>query len=149
MFLFSKPVLSGAAIQAEQTKKEILRQCLVSPKEQHDMLACEGREQGLAMHISTAVLLSCSEEAAVCAYSHPRPRDLGNAEYQERLQPAPAVCTLSGWSPGHSLPQLLLSSKDLFPSFIPFISIHICIIEKKILNLLPHIIKFRGGKGQQ
>lgn len=48
------------------------------------MLACEGREQGLAIHISTAVLLSCHEEAAVCAYSHPCPRDLGSAESVKR-----------------------------------------------------------------
>lgn len=43
----------------DDIKEEVFRRCLLSSKEeQHDLLACEGREQGLAIHISTAVLLS-------------------------------------------------------------------------------------------
>jgi len=38
-----------------------------------DVLACEGRERGLAVRISTEVLLSYNEEAAVGAYVHPCP----------------------------------------------------------------------------
>lgn len=146
----NQPSLDQLFKQSEDDiKEETFRRCLLSLKEeQHAVLACEGREQGLAICISTAVLLSYNEEAAVCPYVCPCPQDLGSAECPARLQPASAVSMLSPkWYPCHSLPQLLLSSKDLLPSFIPFSCIHICIIEKKHFGLLPHIIKVSGGKG--
>lgn len=80
--------------QSKNDIKEIFRQCLLSLKEeQNDTLACEGKEQGLAICISIAVLLSHHEEAAVCAYLCPCPCDLGSTKSIQ------GGCSLSHLSP--------------------------------------------------
>lgn len=85
------PFLSQSSLEQlfkeskDDIKEAIFRRCFLSSKEeQRDMFTGEVKEQGLEIRISTAVLLSYNEEAAVYAYVCPCPHDLGSAESIQR-----------------------------------------------------------------